>query len=204
MSRSGRSKANSTAVNSAGTPGLCLRADEAELDSESFAVMLYHRGEIHRKLAGQTKDANEAESHRKKADDDIARAKGLGFDAKQDEALERAWPVSVGSERVGSLFRATTFVSRLTVAEKDSRPLAPTSPRLLLRNFQRHAFELLGQLRQSVVVHCGAFVAGADLEARVVSRPDCGPRPWRYRAPHRRGRAASAGCRHRPPRRRRR
>lgn len=64
--------------------------DEVELDDESFAVMLYHRGEIHRKLAGQTKDASEAESHRKKADDDIARAKGLGFESKQDEALERA------------------------------------------------------------------------------------------------------------------
>ncbi len=64
--------------------------DEAELDSESIGVMFYHRGEIHRKLAGQTKDANEAESHQKKADDDIARAKGLGFESKQDEALERA------------------------------------------------------------------------------------------------------------------
>jgi hypothetical protein len=64
--------------------------DEAELDSESIAVMFYHRGEIHRKLAGQAKDASEADSHRKKADDDIAHAKVLGFDAKQDEALERA------------------------------------------------------------------------------------------------------------------
>ncbi|HEV2971537.1 MAG TPA: hypothetical protein VGY55_16290 [Pirellulales bacterium] len=64
--------------------------DEEEFDNESFAVMLDHRGEIHRKLAGESKDKDEIESHRKKADADFARAKELGFDAKQDEALEPA------------------------------------------------------------------------------------------------------------------
>jgi tetratricopeptide (TPR) repeat protein len=64
--------------------------DEYELDDASFAVMLFHRGEIHRKLAEGTKDAGEAESHRKEADADIGRAKELGFESKQDEALERA------------------------------------------------------------------------------------------------------------------
>jgi tetratricopeptide (TPR) repeat protein len=61
-----------------------------EIDDESYAVMLYHRGEIHRKLASQANDAVEAESHSKEADADIARAKKLGFDSKQDEALEPA------------------------------------------------------------------------------------------------------------------
>jgi tetratricopeptide (TPR) repeat protein len=69
---------------------LLAAPDDYELDNESFAVMLYHRGEIHRKLASQAKDASEAESQSKKADADIAHAKEIGFDSKQDEALEPA------------------------------------------------------------------------------------------------------------------
>lgn len=77
-------------------PVFVARNDIA-LDNESYAVILYHRGEIHRKLAAEAKEKSTIDLHKSKAESDFKQAHLFGGDARLYEALEPA-----GAEKSGT------------------------------------------------------------------------------------------------------